>query len=118
MDEVKIVDSSQTPSHLKSPKTESLYRTLSIPTQNNFSNPQKPPLDFFRSCQTLFGPAEHCPTALNIVRNLNLSPTDNFLREPYIYIPPLPMALLSWPLRLTAEQVHFLHPQRPNSLSS
>jgi hypothetical protein len=110
MDEVKIANSSQTSSHLKSPKIASLCRTLSDSvghclTLFEIASPiHRDPLhDFVRSCRTLSG--------IRIWAQW----LDSW--ESSISTPPPPMALLSWTLRFTIEQAHFPHPQRPNSLS-
>jgi hypothetical protein len=79
MDVVIIIDSSQTPSKLKTPKTESLCRTLSdsaghcpTPARLNLHTSQRSPTGL-------------CPVLPDIIRNLNLSPTASFFRKPYIY---------------------------------
>jgi hypothetical protein len=103
MDEVKIIESSNSKSFPSHPQTEISIRTLSGPTRATpkFKYTSQKPLT--GHCPALLEPLQNSNTLhrnpgsdnvwkpnivrhpLNIVRNLNLSPTVSFLRELYKY---------------------------------
>jgi hypothetical protein len=117
LDEVKIIESSDSKSFPIHPQIETSSRTLSGPAGHCLSLLERAPI-FHRVL------ARHCSAQPDIVRlppdfvwNLNLSPTTRILGDP-INIHPPPTALLSWSLYFPIEQALILKSKRPNSLSS
>jgi hypothetical protein len=120
MDEVKIIESSNSKSFLSLPQIKTSSRTLSDPTghclalleplQNSNTFHRNPWPDNVRSSRTLSG----SPRTLS---GIWIWAQRLVSWESSIYTPPPPTALLPWILHFAVEQAHILHSQRSNSLS-
>jgi hypothetical protein len=108
MDEVKIIESSNSKSLPSHPQTETFSRALTGLTRAT-------PKFKYTSQKPLTG---HCPAQPNIVWNLNLSRAQQLVSwESSINTPPPLTAQKAWPLHFSVEQAHILYSQRPISLS-